>query len=318
MHKHEVLIMASQMHKVNPPASGKVIWTVLGVLVVVVLLVWAVVRIPPGTVGVYYSAFSGIDLDHARAPGWHFQIPVIQEVTKIQTARDTISMYGVDLYECSRDDECDDVALQVPSKEGLLVTLDVSVLYKIQPSKAPAIVQELTTQYRDKTLIPRIRSAARASTGQFQITELYGVGRDRLQQDIFERLEDSLAQDGFILEEVLIRDVDLPPQIRQAIEDKQAAEQRAFQKQFEIDLAVKEAERKKIQGEGTAAEKIAVAEGDAEALRLVAQAIRANPQVLEFKNLEVLQQLYTNPNTKFVALPSDNLILPTDLNVGTQ
>jgi len=296
-------------------SKKKTIWCIVLALLIVILLFWAVVKVPPGYVGVYYSAISGVDMDHVRLPGWHFQVPIFQKVYKVKTARDTISMYGFNMDNCYRDRNCDDVALQVPSKEGLIVTLDISALYKVQPRRAPHIVQELTTEYREKTLLPRIRSAARTVTGTFMITELYGEGRERLQDDIFEKLTESFNEDGFILEEVLVRDVDLPEQIRMAIEDKQTAEQRSFQKQFEIDLAEKEAERKKIEGEGVAAHKVAIAQGDAEALRLVAGAIGANPQILKFKNLEVLEQLYNNPNTKFIALPSDNLILPTDLSI---
>jgi regulator of protease activity HflC (stomatin/prohibitin superfamily) len=295
--------------------AKRAIFTTSIVILLIILMIWAVVRIPPGTVGVYYSAFSGVDMENVRLPGWHFQIPILQQVYKVKTARDTISMYGADVYSCLDDRNCDDVALNVPSKEGLLVTLDLSVLYKVRADQSPRIIQELTADYRQKTLVPRIRSAARTVTGTFQITQLYGEGRDQLQLAIFDRLEAVLAEDGFELEEVLVRDVDLPEQIRLAIEDKQTAEQRSFQKQFEIDLAEKEAERIKIQGEGIAAGKIAIAEGDAEALRVVAASIGANPQILKFKNLEVLQDLYNNPNTKFVALPSDNLILPTDLQI---
>ncbi len=297
------------------PSKSKIRW-IVGALVVFVLIIWSIVSVPPGHVGVYYNAFGGIDMYNARAPGWHFQVPIFQSVYKIKTSRDTINMYGSDPYLCEDDYECDDISIQVPSKEGLLVTLDISVFYKLKPQEAPTVVQELTTDYRMKTIVPRVRSAAREVTGNFLITELYGVGREKLQSAIFERLEDVLSTDGFILEEVLIRDIDLPEQIRQAIEDKQTAEQRSFQKQFEIDLAEKEAERRQIEGEGYAAHKIAVATGDAEALRQVANVLASNPRVLDFKKLEVLEKLYQNPNTKFIALPSDNLVLPMDFEVN--
>ena len=117
-----------------------------------------------------------------------------------------------------------------------------------------------------------------------------------------------------MLEQVLMREITMPAQIAQAIEDKQSMEQAALKKQYEVELAQKEAERKKIEGEGIANNKIAIAKGDAESLKLVAQAIKENPEVLKFKNLEVLQDLYKNPNTKFVALPSNQMImaLPED------
>ena len=308
-------IKDKEVPKEVPKVGGHVL-KVIGVIVVILLLWMFIVRIPPGYVGVYYGAINGIDLENVREPGWHFKVPFFQSVYKIKTARDTISMFGTE-ESCFNDPECTDVALQVPTKEGLLVTLDLTVLYKTIPEQAPRIVQELTDEYSIKTLVPKIRSAAREATGTLLITELYGPGREALQNQMFNLLKDDLQRDGFILEDVLVRDVDLPEQIRNAIEDKQTAEQRSFQKQFEIDLAQKEATRLKVQGEGIANQKIAIAEGDAQALAKIAQILATNPRVLDFKRLEVLAQLYNNPNTKFVALPSGNLILPTDLGVGT-
>ena len=115
-----------------------------------------------------------------------------------------------------------------------------------------------------------------------------------------------------------MRNVEYPAQIRNAIEEKQAAEQVSFKKQFEIDIAEKEATRKKIEGECIANNKIAIARGEAESLRQVSQAIKENPEVLKFKQLEVLQKLYENPNTKFIALPSGQMILPFDFNMTAQ
>ncbi|MBI4450433.1 prohibitin family protein [Candidatus Woesearchaeota archaeon] len=285
------------------------------IIIAIILLPSVLVIIEPGYVGVDYTAWGGITLDAVRTPGWSFKLPFLQKVIKIKTARDTINMYG-SAAECNSDSQCTDVALQVPSKEGLLITLDVTVLYTVQPLQAPRIVQEMTEYYIYGTLVPELRSVARETTGTMTITELYGTGREMLQQGIYDKLRVLFAKDGFVLEQVLVRDVEYPQQIRQAIEEKQTAEQVSFKKQFEIDIAEKEAKRKQIEGEGIANQKIAVAKGDAEALRLVSQAIKENPDVLKFKNLEALQVLYGNPNTRFIALPSNQMILPTDFNIG--
>lgn len=294
----------------------KIILFIFGLFFLVIIFNSIVEIIPPGYVGVVYDARQGILFDRIMYPGWNFKIPILQQVYKVKTARDTINMYELSYDECRKDPECDDVAVQVPSKEGLLITIDISTLYKTDPAKAPNIIQTLTPEYRTKTIIPYIRSVAREVTGNMAITELYGAGRERLQEGILEKMKPLMEKDGFILDGILVRDVSYPEQIRRAIEEKQAMEQQALKKQYEIDVAKKEAERKKIEGEGVANQKIAIAEGDAKALELVAKAIKENPEVLKFKNLEVMSKLYENPNTKFIALPSDQMILPLDLGFG--
>ncbi len=298
------------------PSEPKKIGRIVGIFFLILVLMFVFVAgvlviIPAGYVGVDYSAWGGVKLDSVRTPGWSFKLPLVQQVYQIKTARDTISMYGT-FAECQKDPQCKDTALQVPSKEGLLITLDVSVLYSVRPETAPRIVQDYTTNYVDGTITPEIRSAAREVTGTMSITDLYGAGRELLQTEIAKKLNDLFNKDGFILEQVLVRNVEYPEQIRKAIEEKQAAEQVSFKKQFEIDISQKEATRKQIEGEGIANNKIAVAKGEAESLRQVSQAIRENPEVLKFKQLEVLSKLYENPNTKFIALPSGQMILPID------
>ena len=296
--------------------SRTMVW--IGILAVSLIVIFSVlVIIPAGKVGVDYTAWGGVRLDSVRHPGWSFKLPVLQTVYLVQTARTTINMYGT-AEECEKDFSCNDVAIQVPSKEGLLITLDLSVLFRVKPESAPRIIQEFTPNFIEGTIMPEIRSVAREVTGTMSITEMYGTGRERLQHEMITKLEQLFKKDGFVLEEVLVRDVAYPEQIRKSIEEKQAAEQMSFKKQFEIDIAEKEAKRKQLEGEGIANQKIATARGDAESLRLVSQAIKENPEVLKFKQIETLQMLYNNPNVKFVALPSNQMILPLDLKIGEE
>ncbi len=279
-----------------------------------------VVVVPAGYVGVDYNAWSGINLNAVRSPGWSLKIPILQKVYMVKTARDTINLYPGG----------DDIAVTIPTKEGLMVTADVSVFYRVKPQDAPKIIQELTSEYKKGTLIPRIRSTTREITGNMLVTDIYGPGREKIQKDVYDKLKPMYEQDGFVIEEVLIRNIVMPPQISQAIEEKQAMEQATLKKGYELELTRKEAERKKIEGEGQANQQIALAEGqaksqialakgqaesklivadaEARALEMVAETIRKNPSAYEFKKLQVTEELYTNPNTKFVALPSEQMI----------
>jgi regulator of protease activity HflC (stomatin/prohibitin superfamily) len=303
---------------------------VAGIIVLFVVLIMfadVLVVVPAGYVGVDYTAWGGITMDKVRTPGWSFKLPMVQKVYMVKTARDTVNLYPGG----------DDIAVTAPTKEGLLVTTDVSVLYKTKPKLAPSIIQELTADYRRGTIIPKSRSVVREVSGGMSVTELYGPGREKLQNEIFNKLEPELDKDGFVLEEVLVREIDMPPDITKAIEDKQTMEQSSFKKQYELDLTSKEAERLKLQGEGAANQQVAIAEGDAksqiakakgqaeaklivakaeaESLKMVADAMRENPRAYDFKQLQILQELYNNPNTKFVALPSNQMIyqLPQNL-----
>ena len=268
-----------------------------------------IVIIPAGYVGVDYSAWGGINMDKVRNPGWSFKLPLVQQIYPVKTARDTINLHP----------NGDDIAVSAPTKEGLMVTTDISVLYKIRPDYAPKIIQELTDDYRKGTIIPEIRSVIREITGNMSVTDIYGPGRERIQQESFKKLQPLLEKDGFILEDVLVREVKMPSQIASAIEDKQAMEQKSLKKQYELELTQKEAERLKIEGEGIAKQQVAIAEGDAqsavvrakgeaEALKMVATAFKENPKAYDYKQLQVLEELYKNPNTRFVALPSNQMI----------
>lgn len=283
----------------------KYMWIVVGLMIFFIFFN-PIVVIPAGYVGVIYNAFGGIDFDTIMTPGWNLRVPVLQNVHKIYVERHTVS-----LLEAGGND----IEVSAPTKEGLVVEMDVTVLFKMKPERAPRVVQELSTYYVAGTIIPEIRSVSREITGDMSVTELYGPGREKMENKIFDGLKPLFERDGFIIEDVLIRKLDLPQTIVTAIEQKQATEQAVLQKQFEVDLAKKEAERKKIEAEGIANYKIEVAKGEADALRQVAQAIKDNPDVLKSKQLDVTQDLYKNPNVKWV-LPANQLIYPLNLDTG--
>jgi len=266
-----------------------------------------IVVIPAGYVGVVYNAFGGIDFDKVMTPGWNLRVPVFQTIHKVYVERHTVSLL---------EKGGNDIEVSAPTKEGLVVEMDVTVLFKMKPERAPRVVQELSAYYVAGTIVPEVRSISREVTGDMSVTELYGPGREKMENKIFDGLKPLFERDGFIIEDVLIRKLDLPQTIVTAIEQKQATEQAVLQKQFEVDLARKEAERKKIEAEGIANYKIEVAKGEADALRQVAQAIKGNPEVLKSKQLDVTQDLYNNPNVKWV-LPSDQLIYPLNFDTGS-
>jgi len=262
--------------------------------------------IEPGHVGVIYNAFGGVDMTHTMQPGWNFKIPILQTIYHVKTARDTVNMYGTAFGRDCIAPDCDDIAVQVPSKEGLLITVDISIFYKVKPEQAASIIQTLTPNYRDGTILPTVRSSIRDITGGMAITELYGEGRTQLEMGIFSKMQPKLDADGFILEQVLIRDVVMPDQITRAIQDKQSMEQAALQKQYEVELAQKEAQRKIVEAEGIANSTIIQARGNAETIRIVNEQLKQNPEYVQFLAIQKwngVLPLATGGTLPFIQIP---------------
>jgi regulator of protease activity HflC (stomatin/prohibitin superfamily) len=118
------------------------------------------------------------------------------------------------------------------------------------------------------------------------VTELYGTGREQLEQGIFNNLNPKFEKDGFVLEEVLIRDVAIPEQIKNAVESKQKTEQEMLQKETEVKKEKLEAERIIAEATGVAESKLKVATAEAEAIRIQGQALRENPDVIQLRWVE--------------------------------
>jgi len=140
----------------------------------------------------------------------------------------------------------------VPSKEGLIVTLDVTVLYKIVPNKAYEIHKTLGKNYQDTIIVSYLRSITREITAKYEAKALYTIGRENITREIFDNLEPILVGRGIILESVLLRDLDLPDTVTSAIEQKLKAEQEAQQMQFVLQKESMEAERKRVEAKGIA------------------------------------------------------------------
>lgn len=260
--------------------ESNLLWLMAYVLIAVVAiaLLWIfnpIEQIQAGEVGVVYDAFRGM-LPDAMQTGWHWKTPVLQTVYHVKTSRDTVTMFGVDYNkDCVPYPECDDVAIEVPSKEGLPITIDISLFYRVKPEEAVNVVKKLTVDYKVGTVMPSMRSATRDVAGGMAFTDLYGEGRRLLEQGIFDNLKSDFDADGFILEQVLVRDVTLPPDMVKAIQDKQTMQQQFLQKQFELQRQQLEAERIIIEANGTA-----------EAIKIQGNALRTNPEVLQLRAID--------------------------------
>ena len=190
-----------------------------------------------------------------------------------------------------------------PSNEGLMLALDTSLLFHLDRSKAAEVYQKVGTNYAEKIVEPTFRSAVRASTSAHTANSLYTNARELVQQGIQDELTSQLASRGIIIENVLLRDVQLPAMLKTSIEAKQQAEQDALRMNFILQKEKQEAERKRIE-----------AQGIADFQKIVAQGISS--QLLEWKGIEATEKLATSSNTKIVVVGNPKNGLP--LILGAQ
>lgn len=142
----------------------------------------------------------------------------------------------------------------VPSSEGLISTLDISVLYKIPPDKVVFVRKTIGQDYKVTVLEPYVREAIRNVASGYEVKSLYSdKGRKEIGEKMKQFLVEKLSPRGIIIEDILLRDVRLPQTFSSSIEAKLKAEQESLQKEFELQKARKDAEIEIAHAEGIAA-----------------------------------------------------------------
>jgi len=263
-----------------PKNGGKMILTVVLGLIVVVALWKSSVTIAGGQGGVLFKTFSGgIDTENTYGEGWHLIAPWNDMIT----------------YEVRQQEVLEDMA--VLSSNGLEISLEVSAWYQPMLKDLPRLHQEKGQNYLDRVVKPAIRSASRSVIGRYTPEEIYSTKRDAIQSEINVETKKILDKQFIQLNEVLVRDITLPPTIKTAIEGKLKQEQESLEYEFKLQKAQKEAQKVKIE-----------AEGKAEANRILNASL--TPNILKEKGIEATLELSKSPNTKVVVVGgSDGLPL---------
>jgi prohibitin 1 len=175
---------------------------------------------------------------------------------------------------------------QVPSSEGLIVGLDVSLLYRVLPEKAPEIRKTVGRSYDEQLVIPYLRNGVRDVVSGYPVKNIYSeAGRKEIAEKLRAYLADNLEPRGIVIVDVLLRDVQLPDKFRDSIEAKLTAEQKAEQKRFELQQAQKDAEIE-----------VARARGAAEAQKIIRETL--SDSYLHYLWIRTLNE---NPNVIYVA-----------------
>jgi prohibitin 1 len=185
----------------------------------------------------------------------------------------------------------------VPSAEGLVMNLDTSLIYHLDPEKAAEVYQKIGPNYMAVLVEPNLRAAIREATASHSANALYTGEREMVAKQIREQLTDKLGQRGILVESVLLRDIQLPATLKSSIESKQQAEQEALAMSFRLQKETQEAQRKRIE-----------AGGIRDFQQIVAQGI--SPQLLEWKGIEATENLAKSANAKVVVIGNSKNGLP--------
>src|SRR5215510_8597840 len=250
---------------------------ILGVVLLLILLMASVTSIPTGNVGVL-TLFGKVTGD-VLGEGIHLINP-LKSVQRLSIQTQSVKE-----------------SANTPSTEGLMLSLDTSLLFRLDKSKAAYVFQTVGPNYAEKIVEPTLRAAIRASTSAHSANALYTNARELVQTQIQDSLTKQLAPHGVIVENVLLRDVQLPAMLKGSIEAKQQAEQDALRMNFILQKEKQEAERKRIE-----------AQGIADFQKIVATGI--SNQLLEWKGIEATEKLATSANAKVVVIGNPKNGLP--------
>ena len=250
------------------------------VLIAIGVLTSCFIQIDAGQVGVK-KLFGKVQND-VLTSGLHFVNPLI-EVEKLDVKTLNYTMSGVhDEGTRSADD-----AIRVLSNDGLEVTIDLSVLYRVVPTDAPKLLRETGIDYEDKIVRPLTRTRIRDNAVYYDAISLYSTKRDEFQQRIFKSIEADFKQRGLLLEQLLVRNITLPQSVKSTIEQKINAEQEAQKMQFILQKERQEAERKRVEAQGIADYQRIISEGLTDK-QLQYESIKAQLELAKSQNAKII------------------------------
>jgi prohibitin 1 len=180
-----------------------------------------------------------------------------------------------------------ELELDLPSREGVNVRSEISILYRIKPEMVPHIIENVGREYEQAIIVSVFRSAAADICSRHFAKDMHSALRASIEKEIRDHMNSLLDPRGFVIEAVLMKSIKLPQGLAKAIEDKLEAEQRAQQMEFELQRERLEAERKVIEAEGTRDAQKVLSEG-------------LNEGILRYRSIEAFEQLARSPNAKVI------------------
>lgn len=199
-----------------------------------------------------------------------------------------------------------EVELNLPSKEGLNIQAEVSILYNVIGKEAPNVLRNIGLDYERNIILPVFRSAVADVSARFYAKDMHTGERGSIESAIRDQMTKLLEGRGIVIEAVLLKSIMLPRNLARAIEEVLEAEQQAQRMQFVLQQEKQEADRKRIQAEGIRDAQIIIAQG-------------LDARILQFKSIEAFMELAKSPNTKIIISDGDMpmLTLPGEAEGNT-
>jgi regulator of protease activity HflC (stomatin/prohibitin superfamily) len=282
-----IILIAGIVLKNSPATVGRLGSTItaVGIAVFILgLLLSAVKTISPGRVGVQ-SLFGQVQ-NHVLSSGLHIINPLV-EVTDFNIQTQNYTMSAVH----NEGDVQGDDAIRVLSSDGLEVTIDLSVLYKVIPDRAPYIYQNIGEDYVNKIVRPVSRTAIRDNAVNYQAVDLYSTKREEFQAKINRTIADNFAKNGLEVQQILVRNIALPQSVKESIESKINAEQEAQKMEFVLQKEKQEADRKRIE-----------AQGIADYQRIISTNL--TDRQLQYESIQAQKAIATSANSKVIIMGS--------------
>lgn len=185
-----------------------------------------------------------------------------------------------------------EVGLNIPSKEGLTIMSEVSILYNIDAKKAPTLLRNIGVDYEANVILPVFRSAVADVSSRFFAKDMHTGERATIEKAIRDQMMVLMDGKGIEVEAVLLKSIQLPKTLAKAIEAKLEAEQQAQQMEFVLQQAEREAEQKRVEAAGIRDAQLIIAEG-------------LDAKILQFKSIEAFQELAKSPNAKVIITDGD-------------
>ena len=281
-----VFVIGASLLRTESPFSrfaGQI--RVTGIVILSIGVLTACVKqVDAGYVGVK-SLFGKVQ-NESLSSGLNFINPLM-DVTTIDVRTLNYTMSGVHDEGAKSGDD----AIKVLTSDGLEVTIDLSVLYRVNPAEAGRMLREIGVDFEDKIVRPITRTRIRDNSVYYEAVALYSTKRDEFQTRIFKTIETDFNKRGLILENLLVRNITLPASVKSTIEQKINAEQEAQKMQFVLQKEKQEAERKRVE-----------AQGIADYQRIISMSL--SDRQLQYEQIQAMKELAKSANSKIIVMPS--------------
>ncbi len=259
----------------------------IGALIMLIgVLISCIIQIDAGEIGVK-KLFGKVQRD-VLGSGLHFINPLLQ-IQTLDVKTQNYTMSGVH----DEGSKAGDDAIKVLTADGLEVTIDLSVLYRLITDDAPKLLQETGADYENKIVRPITRTRIRDNAVYYDAVALYSTKRDEFQQRIFKNIEADFQKRGLLLENLLVRNITLPQSVRATIEQKINAEQDAQKMQFVLQKERQEAERKRVE-----------AQGISDYQRIISESL--TDKQLQYESIQAQLQIAKSQNAKVIIMGKGN------------